>query len=111
MTTHYMNLQARYFNFIKQGTKWIELRLNDPKRQQIKLNDLIEFSDENRKLLVKVVGIMHYNSFVDLFEDFTIEKLADNSMTKDELLSVLQDFYPISKQHQFGVIGIKIELV
>ena len=44
MTTHLMNLQPKYFDFIKDGTKRIELRLYDEKRRQIQLGDIIEFS-------------------------------------------------------------------
>lgn len=35
--------------------------------------------------------------------------LADNSMTKLELLNVLQEFYTPGKQKQYGVVGIRIE--
>ena len=44
MTTHEMNLQPKYFDFMKDGTKRIELRLYDEKRSQIELGDVIEFS-------------------------------------------------------------------
>lgn len=37
--------------------------------------------------------------------------LADNSMTKLELLNVLQEFYTSEKQRQYGVIGICIEKI
>ena len=47
--THEMNLQPKYFDFIKDGTKRIELRLYDEKRQQIKIGDLIEFSSQRPK--------------------------------------------------------------
>ena len=44
--THEMNLQDKYFDFILNGTKRIELRLNDEKRQQIKIGDTIIFHNE-----------------------------------------------------------------
>ena len=44
MKTHEMNLQPKYFDFIKDGTKRIELRLYDEKRQLIRLGDIIEFT-------------------------------------------------------------------
>ena len=47
--THKMYLQDKYFDFIKNGTKRIELRLNDEKRQQIKIGDSIEFSNKKDK--------------------------------------------------------------
>ncbi len=34
---HKMNLQTKYYNFIKNGTKRIELRLFDEKRKEIKI--------------------------------------------------------------------------
>ena len=33
------------------------------------------------------------NTFEELFEDFDIEIMADKSMTKQELLDVVQEFY------------------
>ena len=107
-----MNLQPKYFDFIKGGTKRIELRLYDEKRQSIQLGDIIEFAkSEDEKFKAEVIGLLRYNSFADLFEDFDISILADSSMTKQELLEVLEEFYSEEKQAEFGVIGIRIKLI
>ena len=107
-----MNLQPKYFDFIKNGTKRIELRLYDEKRQSIQLGDIIEFAkSDDEKFKAEVVGLLRYNSFADLFEDFDISILADASMTKQELLEVLGEFYSEEKQAEFGVIGIRIKLI
>ena len=59
MTIHYMNLQPRYFNYIKSGTKRIELRLNDEKRRQLQLGDTIVFtSSEGESISVKITGLL-----------------------------------------------------
>ena len=106
-----MNLQPKYFDFIKDGTKRIELRLYDEKRRSIQLGDIIEFAkSDDEKFKAKVVGLLRYNSFANLFEDFDISILADSSMTKQELLEVLGEFYSEEKQAEFGVIGIRIKL-
>ena len=107
-----MNLQPKYFDFIKNGTKRIELRLYDEKRQSIQLGDIIEFAkSDDEKFKAEVVGLLRYNSFADLFKDFDISILADSSMTKQELLEVLEEFYSEEKQTEFGVIGIRIKLI
>ena len=112
MKTIEMNLQPKYFDFMKDGTKRIELRLYDEKRSQIELGDIIEFSkSENDKLKAEVIGLLRYNSFKDLFEDFGISILADASMTKDELLGVLSEFYAPEKQSEYGVIGIRLKML
>ena len=47
---------------------------------------------------VNVIGLLRYNTFEKLFEDFDIEIMADKSMTKQELLNVLEEFYTPEKQ-------------
>lgn len=107
-----MNLQPKYFDFIKDGTKRIELRLYDEKRRLIQLGDIIEFAkSDDEKFKAEVVGLLRYDSFADLFEDFDISILANASMTKQELLEVLGEFYTEEKQAEFGVIGIRIKLI
>lgn len=111
---HILKLQPQFFNYIKDGTKRIELRLFDEKRQKIKIGDTIIFKKEpnlQESMKVNVKGILRYESFEDLFKDFSIDILADRSMTKEELLNALEKFYTPEKQKQYGVVGIRIEKV
>lgn len=111
---HEMKLQPEYYNFILNGTKRIEIRLFDEKRQQIKIGDTIKFSKEpelNKSFNAKVIGLLRYDSFEDMFKDFDISVLSDKSMTKEELIDVLEQFYTKDKQEQYGVLGIRIELI
>ena len=60
---HKMKLQEKYYDFIINGTKRIEIRLNDEKRQTIKLGDTIEFAKEPElkdKFDAKVIGLINY---------------------------------------------------
>ena len=84
------------------------------KRQKINIGDTIIFQKEPEleiTMKVKVIGLLRYNTFEELFEDFDIEMLADKSMTKQELLNVLEEFYTPEKQKQYGVVGIRIERI
>ena len=111
---HEMKLQPEYYNFILNGTKRIEIRLFDEKRQQIKIGDTIKILKEpelNESFNVKVIGLLRYNTFEDMFKDFDISVLSDSSMTKEELIAVLEQFYTKEKQKQYGVLGIRIELI
>lgn len=111
MKTHEMNLQSKYFDFMKNGTKRIELRLNDEKRQQLQLGDVIEFSDGSSSLRAEIIGLLRYRTFEDLFEDFDASILADSSMTKPEVLKALEEFYTPEKQAKYGVLGIRIKIL
>lgn len=109
---HEMKLRPEYFEYIKTGTKRIELRLFDEKRELIKLGDTIKFLKEPEKteeLQVKVIGLLRYDNFKDLLNDFPIEVLADKSMSKEQLLHILEEFYTLEEQQKYGVLGIRIE--
>ena len=108
-----MRLQEKYYDFIKSGAKRIELRLYDEKRRLIQLGDEILFSknDDSESVRTKVIGLLRYESFEKLFQDFNIEILADKSMTKEELLSDLDKFYSKEAQEENGVVGIRFELM
>lgn len=111
---HILKLQPKYFDYINNGTKRIELRLYDEKRQKINIGDTIIFQKEpelETTMQVKVIGLLRYNTFEELFDDFNIEIMADKEMTKQELLSVLEEFYTPEKQSQYGVLGIRIEKI
>ena len=111
---HKMKLQSKYFDFMLRGTKRIEIRLNDEKRQLIKIGDIIEFerfSELNDSFKTRVVELIKYNNFDELVKDFDISILADKSMTKYELINELTQFYPEEKQQKYGVLAIRIELI
>ena len=68
---HKMKLQEDPFERIKIGTKTVEFRLYDEKRQTIQIGDEIEFSklpELQEKLLVKVIDLYREESFEKLFK-------------------------------------------
>lgn len=111
---HILKLKPQYFDYINKGTKRIELRLYDEKRQKINIGDTIIFQKEPEldiTMKVKVIGLLRYNTFEELFEDFSIDIMADKSATKKELLKALEKFYTPEKQKQYGVLGIRIKKI
>ena len=108
-----MKLQPKYYDDILYGAKRIELRLYDEKRKMIHLGDTIEFMKEpelKESFKAKVSGLFRYSTFEELMNDFDISVLADKTMTKKELLDILETFYPVESQEHYGVVGIRIEL-
>lgn len=111
---HKMKLQPKYYDFMLNGTKRIEIRLFDEKRKRINIGDTITFLKEpdlNESFNAKVIGLLRYSSFEEMFKDFDISILADKSMTKEDLLLILEKFYTKEDQKQYGVLGIRIELI
>lgn len=46
-----------------------------------------------------------------MLKDFDMSILADKSITKNELINVLEEFYSKEMQEKYGVLGIRIELL
>ena len=67
-TIHSMNLNNGPFKRIKDGTKTIELRLNDEKRQLLKEKDFIEFTNRStlENIIVQIVKLYKYSTFLNL---------------------------------------------
>ena len=108
---HIMKLKEQYFNCIKDGSKKYEIRLNDEKRQLIKVGDFIEFQKEpelEEKLIVKVEELLYFNNFNELLNTLDISLLAPSNISKEDLNNDLNRFYPIDKQEQFGVLAINL---
>ncbi len=111
---HKMRLKEDPFEKIKNGRKTIELRLNDEKRQQIQINDFIEFSliesnDNHDKLTVRVVALHRFDSFAELYASLSKEKLGYNTVDTPDPCH-MDTYYPHEKQEQYGVLGIEIRL-
>lgn len=111
--THDMKLNEKPFNNINNGTKKIELRLYDDKRSKINLNDFIIFhktTDLSQTTKVKVIGLLRYNSFEDLFKDVDFN-ICGPANSLSEKLSNLHKIYSVEEEKKYGILAIHIEKV
>ncbi|MBE6446214.1 MAG: ASCH domain-containing protein [Alphaproteobacteria bacterium] len=109
---HKMKVQTKYYNLLKSGKKIIELRLFDEKRQQIKIGDEIVFSnlsDTNDSFIAQVINLYRAESFDKLCQIITPAQAGFTS--KEELITVLQEFYTPDSQQKYGVLGIEIQKI
>lgn len=108
---HQMHLDENPFNQIKNGTKTIEIRLNDEKRRQIKVGDTIRFTNliTNELLDTKVINLHKFPNFEELYKNFDKTSLG---YTKEEIASPkdMEAYYPLEKQKKYGALGIEIKL-
>lgn len=109
---HEMRLHDAPFKLIQAGTKTIELRLYDEKRQQIQVGDEIEFTSRTtgEKQLTKVIAMHIYSSFADLYRDYDKVSLG---YEKDEEANPedMEQYYSKEEQEKYGVVGIEIQLI
>lgn len=111
--THYMNLVPSAYAKIEAGTKTIELRLNDEKRQKISVGDEIVFTNtefEDKKLRTRVLALHHFPSFAELYKNLPLQKCgyAEGEVADpDDMLS----YYPRERELLYGALGIELKLI
>ena len=109
---HKMNLQQQPFEQIRDGLKSIETRLNDEKRQSLKVGDEIEFclnSDKSQRIDVKVLDLIKLASFEELLDTFSASDFG--AKDKNDFLIRVRKIYTKEEEEKSGVLGIKIQVI
>ena len=112
MTTHKLRLSSEPFSLIANGSKTIESRLFDDKRRLINVGDELIFTnrdDSTQNVSAKVIGVLRFKTFHDLFANNPIEKFGGESV--EWLENQINKFYTPEDQAKNGVIGIEFELL
>ena len=112
MNTHRLQLATTPFNAIVSGAKTVDSRLYDEKRQLIKIGDTIEFTNREapeQTVSVKVIGLLRYATFHDLFSHNDPAKFGGESVRWLE--NQINEFYTVDQQKENGVIGIEFDLL
>ena len=102
-----ITVKQPWFDFIKQGKKTVEGRLNRGLFARLKVGDKITWIHKNLKYQVNVVYIKKYDSFKQLLEEETIEKVLPNmSDINKGLEKVYHRYYTPEDEKQNGVVAI-----
>ncbi len=109
---HNMRLDETYFQKIKAGTKTIEMRLYDEKRQKVQVGDVIEFTciANGEVIHTKVLALHVYPSFEDLYNKFDKVTLGYNEW-EIALYTDMEQYYSPTEIEKYGVVGIEIKLI
>lgn len=108
-----MKLNPKYFEYMKNGTKRIEIRLNDEKRKRIKIGDTIIFQKEpelKEKINTQIVNLIVKKNLKELIKTLDVSEYSDEKETEEKFLEDLYRFYTKEQEEKYGVIGIKIKL-
>ena len=111
---HFMNLEPSAFFKIADGSKTIELRLNDKKRQKINIGDTIEFrcGEMNAIVETKVIKLYKFPDFEQLYKALPLEKCG---YSKDDLKTAchtdMEKYYKNEQIKKYGVLGIELRKI
>lgn len=110
---HTMRLDAPYFDMVADGSKTIEIRLNDPKRQMIQNGDTITFKkrpEETDTLTVEVTALDRYPTWEGLVNDTPLSWGGPHWRSKEKIIAGGTG-YSESEIQQYGFLRIGIRLL
>ncbi len=108
---HYMNLVPSAFKKIADGSKTIELRLNDEKRQQIKAQDTVVFNCLEAKDIItaQVFGLHKFSDFEELYKTLPLEKCGYTVAELDTAhYTDMEQYYTKEQIKKYGTLGIEL---
>jgi len=109
---HKMGLYEVPFRSIEQERKIVEIRLNDPKRQQVKVGDQIQFThtETSETLLVRVTKRQVFPDFRALYKQIPNEDIDCVGWSLDELVTSTYSIYSPEAEQQYGALALTIAL-
>ena len=113
-----MKLDTIYFNLIKNGKKIYETRIYDPKRQLIKLKEIVTFKDRNsnKKFKAMITELSWFKNFRDAIQDVGLKKVLPNARSLDDGVKLYESF-PHSEgtykkaAKKYGVLRMRFNLL
>lgn len=106
-----INVQNPWFNYIKQGRKKIEGRLNKGKFADLKVNDIVIWENAGQKIRTKLTRIGHYKTFNDMLTNEGLRNVLPDITTLDAGVAVYRQFYSEEKEAMYGVLAIEVQLL
>lgn len=105
-----------WFTHIKEKRKVIEGRLCNQKYSDLIVGNIIKLLksiDSEEYILVKIISITKYNSFREMLEKETLEKVLPDPSVKtiDDGVKIYRSFYTEKLEIKKGVLAIGIELI
>ena len=111
--THKMTLLRPYFESIARGEKTVEMRLNDEKRKQVKVGDLIEFTcaDSTETVTVAVQNKRVFADFSRLAEAYPPKVLGFSHSPACEIAEFMTSVYGKEAIEKNNALAIEIRLL
>ncbi len=110
ITMRTMRIKKRFYDLIKSGRKTLEVRVGYDTINRIHVGERISLVTHNGNSKVKVANIRRYKTFEEMLNIEQWELIAPDSKSKDEVLSLFKQIYPVHKE-RLGVVVFEFSLV
>ena len=105
------HVQTRWFNYIKNGKKIVEGRLNKGSFQKLKKGDIVYWKNKNNTVKTKILSLHHHKDFEKMLKQHHLYNCLPGVKTLKEGVAVYKEFFSDSDVKKYGVLAIKIKVI
>lgn len=102
------------FEIVKNGTKRVEVRLYDKKRELMKVGNTLTFYKrplEIEKIETKITGLQKFKTIEELLNKYEMKEIYIEGFNKEEFIKILERFYSKEEQEKYGFVAIEFEVI
>jgi ASC-1-like (ASCH) protein len=108
-----VHVSEPWYTHIKEGKKTVEGR---PKRNtfaEMQVGQTVKFFNKqlNESFCAKIIEINEYKTFFDMIKSNELENVLPGIRNIDEGVDVYMQYYNKEIESQFGVVGIKVQVI
>ena len=111
ITRYVVHVQQPWFDFIVEGKKIYEGRLNRGKFSEMKIDDIVEWKNDDVIVITKIVEKFVFKSFHDMLSILCLDKVLPEITTISDGVDVYHEFYTRSDELKYGVVAIRLEII
>jgi ASC-1-like (ASCH) protein len=107
---HRINVQNPWFDYIKEGKKKIEGRINKGLFKILKKDDIVKIVNNKESVKVIIKKIVHYDSFEDYLSTEGLSKTLPGIKSITDGIAIYRQFYT-EQQEKEGILAIHFKLI
>ena len=105
-TMRTMRIKRRFYDLIQSGKKTLEVRVGYDSINRIQVGERIRLVTHTGSFEVKVSDIRRYQTFQEMINVEPWERIAPDSRSRDEVLTLFKQIYPADKE-KLGVVVLE----
>lgn len=112
--TYIENVSEPWFTLIFLGLKKVEGRRNKGRFQEMKVGDIIKWTNSDfgkREFTVRITGKQTYGSFAEYLKKEGLAACLPGIRDIDQGVQIYYKYYTVEDEKEFGVAAIRMELI
>lgn len=108
-----VHLDSDIFDIVDNGSKNVEIRLNDEKRRQLNVGDTLVFlrrPDDVDSIKVTITNLIYFNNFEEVFNNYDMKRIYLDNTSKEDYINLMKRFYSDEDVSKYGVVAIEFKL-